>query len=102
MKILALEHEVPGVNQEDFREVAGEEALKVWELIQSEKIAEIYFRRQHDQAVIMLECRDLQEADEIIQTLPMVKNGLIIFELIPLKPYPGLSRLFTIKEEGND
>ena len=26
--------------------------------------------------------------------LPLVKAGLIAFEVIPLKPYPGLARLF--------
>ena len=26
--------------------------------------------------------------------LPLVKAGLIEFELIPLRPYPGLERLF--------
>jgi hypothetical protein len=27
-------------------------------------------------------------------TLPFVQNKLIIFELIPLKAYPGIERLF--------
>ena len=30
----------------------------------------------------------------ILATLPLVQEGLITFELIPLAPYPGFARLF--------
>ena len=30
----------------------------------------------------------------VLGTLPLGKAGLIAFEVIPLKPYPGLARLF--------
>jgi hypothetical protein len=30
----------------------------------------------------------------VLETLPLVREGLIAFEVIPLKPYPGLWRLF--------
>jgi len=30
----------------------------------------------------------------MLGTLPLVQAGLIAFEVIPLKPYPGLARLF--------
>ena len=95
MKILALETELTGATLEDFARFAEAEARRVWELIQEEKIREIYFRGDQDSAVIILECRDLMEAQEYLDTLPFVKNGLIQFELIPLKPYPGLERLFA-------
>ena len=94
MKILALELEIPGAASEDFQRVAGDEARRVWELTQSEKIREIYFRQDQDSAVILLDCRNLEEAEEILGTLPMVEHGLIDFELIPLRPYPGFARLF--------
>ena len=99
MKILAIEHEIPGGASEDYQRVAGDEARQVWELVQVEKIREIYFRRDQDRAVILLECRDIEEAQAVLATLPMVKEGLIDFELIPLKPYPGLARLFENDKE---
>ncbi len=103
MKILALEHEIPGATSEDFQGVADDEARRVWELTQEEKIREISFRRDQDRAVILLECLDPEEAEKILATLPMVNNGLIEFELIPLKPYPGLARLFdSVEETGID
>jgi len=101
MKILTLEHELPGATSEDFQRVANVEAHRVWALIQEEKIREISFRRERDNALILLEGHDPEEAEKILAMLPMDKNGLIEFELIPLKPYPGLARLFDcVKETG--
>jgi hypothetical protein len=94
MKILAFEVELPGVDPDDYARYGEAEARQVWGLIQEEKIREIYFRRDQNSAVIVLECRDLDEAIKILGTLPFVKNGLIRFDLVPLKPYPGLERLF--------
>ena len=97
MKILAFEVENPGVNPENFARYGEAEARRVWELVQEEVIREIHFRRDQNSAVIFLECQDLDEAQEILDTLPFVQNGLIRFDLIPLKPYPGLERLFRME-----
>ncbi|MCJ7733170.1 MAG: hypothetical protein MUP11_01355 [Anaerolineales bacterium] len=94
MKILALEKDLPGGVPEKFSELAEAEARRVWELIKEDKIREIVFRRDQNSAVITLECKDLAEAEEILSSLPLVENHLIEFDLIPLKPYPGLERLF--------
>jgi len=42
----------------------------------------------------VLECDAQAGAQEILATLPLVQAGLIVFELIPLKAYPGFERLF--------
>ena len=103
MKILAIEQEIAERSPADYKKVAKSEARRVWELIQEDKIREIYFRSDENTAVILLECEDLQEAKKTLDSLPMVHNGLIDFELIPLKPYPGLARLFdNDKETGID
>jgi hypothetical protein len=94
MKILALEVECEGSTPEQFSELAQKEAQVVWRLIQAEKIREIYFRRDQESAVIILETNSLKDAEEILQELPFVQAGLIRFELLPLKAYPGLMRLF--------
>jgi len=31
----------------------------------------------------------------VIDSLPLVAAGLIDFDLVPLKPYPGFARLFA-------
>ena len=94
MKILAMEIEVEGVKPEQFQPHLKEETEHVWELYQSGVIRELYFRADRSEAVLMLECADLDEAREALQSLPLVKAGLITFDIIPLVPYPGFARLF--------
>ena len=94
MKILALENEIENTTSEDFAPFLKEEAVKVWELSQQNIIREIYFRGDKKCAVLMLECDSTDEAKNILDTLPLVKENLIRFEIIPLLPYPGFSRLF--------
>jgi hypothetical protein len=94
MKILAIEREVPGIKEEQYSPHLKAEALKVWELYQVEKVREFYFSKDN-YAVLILECSDENEASEILDSLPLVKEGLIKFDIIPLLPYPGFSRLFN-------
>lgn len=94
MKILAIEKEKQGVSPGQFEPHLRHEAEKAWELHQSDVIREIYFRADRHEAVLVLECRDVTEAEGVLSSLPLVQEGLIEFELIPLRPYPGFSRLF--------
>ena len=95
MKILAIEKEVPGLTAEDFKPHLKAEAARVWELYQAGVLRELYFRQDRHEAVLILECADVDEANEVLNTLPLVKEGLITFDIIPLGPYPGFSRLFA-------
>ncbi|MBU1095155.1 MAG: superoxide dismutase [Bacteroidetes bacterium] len=94
MKILAIEKEMPNLSSEDFKPHLQEEAEIVYELYQKNIIREIYFRTDKSSAVLVLECSDKTEAEKILSLLPLVKNNLINFEIIPLKAYPGFARLF--------
>lgn len=94
MKILALEKEVQGVTEEDFRPHLKKEAARVLELYQAGVLRELYFREDQPNAVLVLECGSVEEVGEVLSTLPLVKAGLIDFDIIPLVPYPGFSRLF--------
>ena len=93
MKILAIEKEVPGVKVEQYSLHLKVEALKLWELYQAGKVREFYFSKDNF-AVLILECSDEYEASEILDSLPLVKEGLIKFDIMPLLPYPGFGRLF--------
>ena len=99
MKILALEHELSGVIAEAFQRHAQEEAHKAWELYQAGLIRELYFRADQPTAILVLECASVREAENILAELPFVRAGLISFDLIPLRAYPGFARLF--KENGS-
>jgi hypothetical protein len=95
MKILAMEIETEGVKPEQFAPHLQAEAGHVWELYQSGTIRETYFRADRSEAILILECADTNEAQQVLGSLPLVKAGLIRFEVIPLVPYPGFARLFS-------
>jgi hypothetical protein len=94
MKILAIEKEIPGVADEQFQPHLKAEAARAWELYQAGIFRELYFRQDWPGAVLMLECADLAAAEQVLATLPLVRAGLITFDLLPLAPYPGFARLF--------
>ncbi len=94
MKILALEKSIRGVSSDDFQPHLEKEAQKVWQLQKQDIIREIYFRADRREAVIILECSNIDDAREALSTLPLAKAGLIEFELIPLRQYSGFERLF--------
>ncbi|HTP70276.1 MAG TPA: muconolactone Delta-isomerase family protein [Dongiaceae bacterium] len=95
MKILALEKQLPKTTEDRLRPYLKEEAIRVWELLQQGILREIYFRADARAAVLILECASGEEARCILNTLPLVREKLIAFDIVPLVPYPGLSRLFS-------
>ncbi len=95
MKILALESEVSGVRDEQFTmEILVAESQRVWELYQEGTVRELYFSRDNYEAVLILECENTDEAQRVIDSLPLVKENLIGFKILPLVPYDGFARLF--------
>lgn len=94
MKILAIEHEIPGTRPGQYEPLLRAEARSAWKLYQAGIIRELYFRQDRSEAVLVLECPDLAAAEQQVAALPLVQGGLITFELIPLRAYPGFDRLF--------
>jgi len=102
MKILAIEHEIPNLPEEAFTpQILRKEAAHTWELYQQGFIREIYFHRDQHVAVLMLECSDVESAHQVLEQLPLVRSGLITFELMPLIAYPGFARLFAESQGGS-
>ncbi len=97
MKVLALEKELCD-SKEAFEPYLEAEAARVWGLYEAGVFREIYFRADRPEAVLVLECASVEEADRVLAGLPLVKAGLITFDLLPLIPYPGFARLFARKE----
>lgn len=95
MKLLAIERELPGATAELFRDHLKAEAARAWELYQAGVIRELYFCEDNHCAVLVLECQDAGEARSMLATLPLVREGLIAFDVLPLVPYPGFARLFA-------
>jgi hypothetical protein len=93
MKILATEKELKSVPKDKTESILKQEAFKVWELKEKDVIREIYFNEKHC-AVLILECTNQEIAKTILSELPLVQEGYIEFEIMELKPYTGLRRLF--------
>jgi hypothetical protein len=100
MKVLALGRDTAPADDPRFAEVRPAEARRAWELYQADVIREIYFRADRPNGVLVLEVPDLAAAREVIDSLPLVAAGLIDFDLVPLKPYPGFARLFAEAASG--
>jgi muconolactone delta-isomerase len=94
MMILALEREAPGLTDANFAPYLKAEAARAWELYQAGILRQLYFNAEEHTAVLFLECASTTEARDLLATLPLVRAGLITFEIIPLAPYPGFARLF--------
>jgi hypothetical protein len=95
MRILALEVETGDGRADRFADLAVAEAARLFALVQAGVVRETFFRTDRPEAVLTLECADLDEARAQLATLPFVEHGLIRFELIGLRPYPGFARLFA-------
>ena len=95
MKILALERETAGVTAEQYAPHLKAEAGRVWELCQAGIIRETHFDAERHTAVLILECASTLEARRTLDTLPLVQQGLISFDVIALVPYSGFTRLFA-------
>ena len=69
-------------------------------MFQAGVIREMHFRADACEAVLILECSSELEARDALGTLPLVREGLISFEIIGLRPYDGFSPLFAERQEG--
>ena len=98
MKFLAIEKQIPGVAPDRFLPLLKHEAATVWDLYQSGLVRELYYRADRSEAVLVLECGSLEQAQQALSSLPLVRESLIEFEIIPLIPYPGFARLFSPRD----
>jgi len=93
MRILAVEKEISSIDTILHKEILYKEAQKVYQFYQSGFIREIYFNEMHN-AVLIIECDSISEANDKLQSLPLIFEDLIKFELMQLNPYTGFERLF--------
>ena len=96
VQVLALERSVPGVGDDAFTPaLLKAEAECLWELHQSGVVRQLFFRADRHAAVLLLEVAGPEAAKEALGELPLVSSGLIDFEIVPLRAYPGFARLFA-------
>ncbi len=100
MKVLALGRDTAPADDPRFAELRPAEARRAWELYQADVLREIYFRADRPNGVLVFEVPDVAAARAAVDSLPLVAAGLIDFDLVPLKPYPGFARLFAEAAPG--
>ncbi len=94
MKVLALGRDLVAQDDPRFAELRPAEARQAYDLQQRDVLREIYFRADRANGVLVFEVPDLAAARAAVDSLPLVAAGLIDFDLVPLRPYPGFARLF--------
>ncbi len=95
MKILVMPKPVEGVRRETLEQHAAEEIRAVWDLYAQGVCREFYTRvNEPGRVVLMLECASVEAAKDALAALPFARQHLIDFDVIPLAPFAGLSRLF--------
>ncbi len=97
MKILAIEKELKSVNWENETQTLMAEAKAAYEMLLSGNLREIYFT-ENKHAVLVLECENKMVAKQILDELPLVRKGIIDFEIMELRPYTGFSRILALAD----
>ncbi len=92
MRYLAMTRDIGLVDWASKDSLLRSEAERVRDLAALGVVRDIWFTERKD-AVLLLECDDGGRAREAMESLPLVKAGLIAYELTALHPYTGFARL---------
>lgn len=96
MKILAIEKEIEGVDWDAVsKDLLKQEAVRIFKMYLAEQLREHYFN-EYKCAILVLECNSMVQAQDLLGELPLVKSGLVTFEVMELHPYTGYERLTDI------
>jgi muconolactone delta-isomerase len=100
MQILALSRRLPGTTPEQLAALAADEARVAHELLVQGLVRSIHMCPERPGSMVVLECADLDAARAALQRLPMVRDGLITFDLSRMLPYTGYEALFHPSQRG--
>jgi hypothetical protein len=95
MQVLVIARVKPGIPVEQVLPFVSAEAAQAWEFYASEQIRQMYYIADMSGAVMLWEGETVESVTQEVQKLPMVKEGILTCEIIPLKPYTGFASLFA-------
>jgi hypothetical protein len=95
MRILCLDRPLPGATLETYQPHIVAEVRHTWDTYKRGILRDIYFRQDRPGVALFLECSGKEEAQSLLSELPLVKAGLIEFEIIPLGPFVNWELLFS-------
>ena len=95
MKVIAISRLVEGTNPDEIEAQQIPETLKAWEYYRDGIFREMYWRADGKPGVIIvLETQNVEHANKILESLPMVQIGALGFDVIPVGAYDHYDRLF--------
>ncbi|MBG1265810.1 hypothetical protein [Nostoc sp. WHI] len=95
MQVLVIARVKSGIPIEQILPFVNPEAAQAWEFYASEQIRQMYYIADKSGAVMLWEGESVESVTQQVQKLPMVKEGILACEILPLKPYTGYASLFT-------
>ena len=101
MKIIVLAQRSPKVSLEQMRPHFQAEVQAVWDLYVEGIVREFYTRADEGgPAILTVESESVEEARKALARLPLVENGMIDLEYVPLAPFKSLSHLFQAEAQA--
>ncbi len=94
MQILAIDNVLDSTDPEKMKDGLLPELKHTLHLYLEDKIRSFYFRKDRPGVIFILECDSIDEAHNILQELPFVKDGFLDFNLIPIGPLEPIQLLF--------
>ena len=94
MQVLAIDKMIKAVDDSELMKHLPEELAATVKLYLDEKVRTFYFRKDRPGIIFIMEADSLEDAKESLITLPLVKVGILNFDLIPIGPLLPLGTLF--------
>ena len=91
---LVITHDKPNVNWKEQEQILKQEAKVLWNLQKKGIIRSIWFKKTTREAILIIEAEDTIRTKEIVDTFPLVEEGLISYDIVELIAYDGYERLF--------
>ena len=89
MRFLANSRVVDGVSRDELVQYFADNAISssTWDLVRQRVVTEHAFKvGDAPGIVVFLDVGSKDEAEQIVNTLPVVTNGLLTFDIDPLSP----------------
>lgn len=95
MKLFAIDRILPTATEEKIRNVVLKDAFHTWTLYSKDMIREAYFRKDRPGVVLVLEAPSVDDAKRMLATFPLVKAGVVEFDVIPVGHFLPFGTLFS-------
>jgi hypothetical protein len=99
MQVLVIARVKAGIPVEQVLPFVSAEAAGAWEFYASEQIRQMYYIADMSGAVMLWEGESVETVTHEVEKLPMVKEGILVCEVLPLKPYTGYASLFDRSQQ---